>query len=610
LGAWALAMVLAPSALAAPAPQPEPDTAVELLPRPCAYEGGDPVEKATYKREGWSGPEYVRYPGACERLRFAQGPIAIKPGQNDVLAEPIAIQKPLRDGYVTRMRPNLVRADGSVPPLEDLHLHHMGIVSEPNYGTDSPYPGIGLPFFAAGEEKTIALFPRGYGLAIKGTDQWAMLYMVHSAISRTVEVYITYDIDFVPQEKAEAIGLRRVHPLWLDVRPQDIAYPVFNVQRAFGGADGRCTWPREKCASFDPWGRDFIGQGEPGNGKGADVQLPARGERLGPIESFTGGTLVGMGGHLHPGGVQNEVDLVRPGRSELVRRKRGRDRGRLVRRPRERVRIYTGRATYWDRRDTRKPGGPPTSWDFSMTFNTLPQWGVRVEPGDVLRVNATYDTRYLSTYENMGTVVAWIAPDDANDRPTAPGVDPFKAVLDRSTGCRSRGLRARRRSLCDTGPPTHGHLKESDNRGGPEGKWGDVRSGSPTDRVDIVDFLYAPGDFSTISMTGLPTVKLGTSLQFTNEDAHSIFHTVTSCDFPCTGPTGTSYPLSAGRTSSGRSLDFDSSELGFGSPFGPARQAAAWSLGVSPEQDFRPGEVVTYFCRVHPSMRGAFEVTE
>jgi plastocyanin len=112
-----------------------------------------------------------------------------------------------------------------------------------------------------------------------------------------------------------------------------------------------------------------------------------------------------------------------------------------------------------------------------------------------------------------------------------------------------------------------------------------------------------------MSMTGLPVVKLGTNLRFTNADAHSIYHTVTSCAFPCLGSTSASFPLADGRTSAGRQLDFDSSELGYGAPaIGPAKQDATWQLPVTEEQGYQPGEVVTYFCRIHPSMRGAFEV--
>jgi hypothetical protein len=632
--AMALVGVVAPTAMPQQDPSPDPNFAITLLPRPCAYEGGDPYEKRFYEQEGWPGPTHERYPGACQRMRFAYGPIAVKPGQNDVLIGPITTEKPAQDGFITRFRPNLVRADGTVPPVEQVHLHHGTWLSTPSYGSG--------PFFAAGEEKTIAPYPKGYGMPIKATDQWQLLYMVHSAVQNPMEVYITYDIDFVPAAKGEELGLKPAYPIWLDVRPS--GYPVFNTQRDFGGADGKCTWPKEQCASFDPYGKKFIGQGQAGNGVGEDFKLPGRGERLGKIESFEGGTLIGIGGHVHPGGLSNDIDLVRPGRKAAPRRVRKRcrrgaagrrcrrarsrsaarrrcragarrraGRRRCVRRRRQRpvgdtVRIYTGKPAYWDHEKPSRPGGPPNSWDFSMRVTGLPIWGVRVKPGDVLRSNATYDTRIQSSYENMGIAVALLAPHQ-DGKPTAPGLNPFTARRDTSARCRSRGLRGKRKALCDKGIPTHGHLEENGNHSGPDGSWNAPRPGPPTGDVGIADFLYEPGDFSTLSMTGLPAVKLGSMLRFTNTDAHSIYHTVTSCGFPCLGRTSASFPLADGKTSSGRRVDFDSSELGYGAPaIGPAKQEASWELPITEQEGYRPGEVVTYFCRIHPSMRGAFEV--
>jgi hypothetical protein len=699
----ALVLVLAIGALvpsvAVPqhAPTPEPNFAVNLLPRPCAYEGGDPYEAKFYELEGWNGPEYDRYPGACQRLRFAYGPIHVKPGQNDVLVSPITVEKPNQDGYITRFKPNLVRSDGTVPPVEQVHLHHGTWLAEPNYGLG--------PFFAAGEEKTIAPWPKGYGMPVKATDQWQLLYMVHSAITQPLEVYITYDIDFVPAAKGKELGLKPAYPIWLDVRP-NTGYPVFNAQRNFGGK-GQCTWPKEKCASFDPYGKKIIGQGEGGNGKGMDLQLPKAGEPLGRIDHFSGGTLIGIGGHLHPGGLQNEIDLVRPGRTAAAqqqqkkkkaarkrckttrtkgkkskghksrahckkakkkkaakrksskataakkkakkhkrtrrcatarrkksarrkssrrhakasaKKKRAKKHKRKARckQPRKKgaveqsgdaVRIYTGVPSYWDYNDPSKPGGPPTSWDFSMRVSGLPRWGVHVQPGDILRSNATYDTRIASSYEDMGISVALLAPDD-NGTPTAKGVDPFTAPKDTSDSCSSGGVQARVPTLCDKGIETHGHLKENGNHSGPSGTW-NAPKGQPTNQVGIADFLYAPGDLSTISMTGVPSVKLGGDLRFSNADGHSIYHTVTSCAFPCLGGTGSAFPVSNGKTSSGRQVDFDSSELGIGPPvIGPAKNELTWDLPVTEQDGFKPGEVVTYFCRIHPGMRGAFEVTK
>jgi plastocyanin len=416
---------------------------------------------------------------------------------------------------------------------------------------------------------------------MKATDQWQLLYMVHSAVPQPMEVFITYDIDFIPKAAAPKWKVKPAYPVWLDVRPS--GYPVFNVQRRFGGKDQRCTWPKERCASFDPYGKKFIGQGRPGNGKGEDLVLPNAGESLGRIKDFQGGTLIGIGGHLHPGGIQNEIDLVRGKRSS---------------------RIYTGRAHYWDHKDPSRDGGPRDSWDFSMAVSGLPVWGARVKPGDHLRSNATYDTHSIASYEDMGIAVTYLAPDTPKGRPTAPGVDPFRAKHDPSRKC--NGPQTGR--LCTAGFITHGHYNENGNHAGKSGHW-TLSTGGPANDVGILDFTYLPGDLN--SGRPIPRVKLGTKLRFTNLEGAGIYHTVTSCAFPCLGETSASFPVPDGRTSKGRPIDLDSAELGIGAPYiGPTAQTISWQVPVTASTGFKPGEKVTYFCRVHPFMRGAFEVAK
>ena len=513
-----------------PPATPDPNFATTIIEKPCKFEGNDLVERKAYEIEGWDpANDYERYPGSCQRLRFAYGPLLVKPGQNDVLLGPVTIEKPLQDGYITRFKPNLTRVDGSVPPVHEVHLHHgTWLNSTDNYGSG--------PFFASGEEKTIAPFPRGYGMPIKATDQWQLLYMVHSAVQQPMEVYITYEIDFVPASSEAAADMTPAYPLWLDVRPS--GYPVFNVQRPYGGDDGECTWPREECAAFNSWGEEEVGQGAPGNGIGQDEALPAEGEPFGRIENFTGGTIIGLGGHLHPGGLRNEVDLVRDGQSQ---------------------RIYTSDPTYWHPDDKTKGGGPPDSWDFSMRVNGLPLYGVHVEPGDMLRSNAAYDTKLQSTYENMGIVVSLLVPEDESGEKQAPGVNPFTAPVDTSRDCDSGGVTAPTPTLCPNGLlETHGHYKENAFRGGPSGDWS-AAAGGPlsgnTSEIGIADFLYMPGDLSTKDTLGVPKVPLGSNLRFTNLDGGGILHTITSCKFPCLGTTGAAFPLGDGESSAGRPVE-------------------------------------------------------
>ena len=41
-----------------------------------------------------------------------------------------------------------------------------------------------------------------------------------------------------------------------------------------------------------------------------------------------------------------------------------------------------------------------------------------------------------------------------------------------------------------------------------------------------------------------------------------------------------------------------------------AKNELEWTLPVTAAAGYRPGEVVTYYCRIHPGMRGAFEVSQ
>ena len=250
-----------------------------------------------YEKELWKD-----YGDKCKRLRFVFGPIWAKPGQNDVLIEPVTIQKPAYPGYMVRFRPDLVDVTGEPPPIEQIHLHHATWLNVyPQYGSG--------PFFAAGEEKTIATFPPGYGMRVGASDTWLLLYMVHNAIQTPRPVWITYEVDFIAEKDADALGIVPVKPIWLDVQREPIApgatstsgNPVFNVQRGFGGLDedlfgnaaigggtGRqvCSWPRQNCARNDVYGNVTPQQGVPLTDlRGADWSVPADFE----------GTLVGIG---------------------------------------------------------------------------------------------------------------------------------------------------------------------------------------------------------------------------------------------------------------------------------------------------------------------------
>jgi plastocyanin len=75
---------------------------------------------------------------------------------------------------------------------------------------------------------------------------------------------------------------------------------------------------------------------------------------------------------------------------------------------------------------------------------------------------------------------------------------------------------------------------------------------------------------------------------------HSVFHTVTACQNPCGLNTGISYPLANGPG------NYDSGQLGLGTP-------ASGQLKWSTPTTLKPG-TYTFFCRIHPFMRGVFRI--
>jgi hypothetical protein len=360
-----------------------------------------------------------------------------------------------------------------------------------------------------------------------------MNYMIHNLTPTPTQVYITYDIDFVPDSAASAEKITPVHPLWMDVSGLK-AYPVFDAKRG-SGRKGRYTFPDQA------------------RGK-AKRDIGFAHEWTAPKDV----TLVGTAGHLHPGGLWTDLKATRGGATKE---------------------LFRSVAKYFE------PAGA-VSWDVALTA-TKPDWKVALKAGDRIDVSTTYDVRKASWYEAMGIMVAWYA-DGAQ-----PGAaDPFTDTVD------TQGLL------------THGHLPENDSHGGsklsglPDPR--SMLSGPPTRNVAIQDYVYSRGDLSVPGKAGRPpVVRAGRSLTFKNLDSvfrqsprSAAYHTITSCKQPCNRTTGIAYPVANGP------VQFDSKQLGYGPPgFTAAANRQTWktpkSLGAG---------TYTYFCRIHPFMRGSFRV--
>jgi plastocyanin len=280
-------------------------------------------------------------------------------------------------------------------------------------------------------------------------------------------------------------------------------------------------------------------------------------------------TGIGTGGHLHPGGLRDDLWVTRAGASAAP----GSDAASEVKG--DTAHLFQSNAVYYE------PAGA-VSWDVSMEV-TPADYKVRLKQGDILSTTTTYDVKDASWYESMGIMVTWVAYGD--DATAGAGADPFQT------------------KVANKGVVTHGHLKENDNHGGqPSDKYTDLTkapASAPTDTVQIADFVYAPGDM--LNQSSVPTVKPGGSLTFINNDDKStpvgLWHTITACKAPCNQTTGIAFPLANG------AQQFDSGELGTGGA--PASGKVDWSIPTD-----LPQGTYTYFCRIHPFMRGAFRVSD
>ena len=448
-----------------------------------------------------------------QHLKLRYGPVIVKPGQNTIAIDGSDVPKPKVRGWIVGFHPNLTYVNGKIPRVDVIHLHHAVWLID------------GRLTFAAGEEKTNFVLPKGYGWRHRPSDSWALNHMIHNLLPNRTRVYLTYTLDFIPDTSRAAKGMRPVETKWVDVEGGK-AYPVFDVHRN-AGRGGRFTYPDDAPGAY-------------GGG-------PARNQAY--IERD--GVLVGTAGHLHPGGLYTDLTLTRGGRS---------------------VHLFRSRAHYWE------PAGA-VSWDVAMTA-TPRNWRVKVKRGDILSVSATYDSARAAWYESMGIMPVSFAAGAAG------GVDPFTGTLPKR------------------GRVTHGHLRENRNHGGERGGLPDPRRltgvAASADPLAITDFLYGQGDLLRAGAASRPPeLAPGQSLTFVNRDAaRTIYHTITACRAPCNRMTGIAYPLADGP------VDFDSGELGFGPEgFTPAANRDTWSTPTG----LGPG-TYTYFCRVHPFMRGSFRV--
>jgi hypothetical protein len=501
---------------------------------------------------GATNSELVRVaqaPNGAKRLTYKVGPFNIIPGQNDIDIQGMS-DKPAVDGWITRIRPDLTYLNGKIPRVDVIHLHHGVWLNLAR--RDATDPGLPERFFAAGEEKTIMSFPKGYAYEYKASDPWLLNHMIHNLTPVPTKVWMVLEIDFIPKTSRAARGMKPVRPIWMDVENGSI-YPVFNVEKG-AGENGRYTYPTDEgTAAYDG------------------------GRQRNEWRVDQDGVLVSTAGHLHPGGLHTDLWVRRRGAriakpacaSKSTATARKRCRASAPRGYGRNAHLFRSEAKYFE------PAGA-VSWDVAMT-GTREDWFVKVRKGDKLWTTATYDTKRGAWWESMGIMVAYMAAD-------GPGRNPFKQRVNHR------------------GKPTHGHLPENNQHGGQATNLPDPRRlpDGPSvggGLIDILDFKYQLGDLSLAgSAKNPPVIPRGQSATFRNLEGNQqrLYHSITSCKAPCNRRTGIAYPLADSK------VQFESNTLG-------VRVPAAGTTEWKTPSNLKTG-TYTYFCRIHPFMRGAFRV--
>lgn len=469
------------------------------------------------------------------------------------------------EGYVTRFKPSMVEIKPSgklvTPSVWDLHLHHV-VWLAPNGG----------PTFASGEEKTIPKMPQGYGFKVAGGANWGINQMIHNlTASDNRQVYMTWEIDWVPEKTPARTDIEPINIRWLDVAGAPHIYPVFDAERGFDtNGDGKYVFPDE--VPTDPAARGYEERENISN---------ARQWTVGP----GGATLVFGSGHLHPGGLNVDLKVARDGP----------DAGTVAGDDPSEVRqLFRSRAKYYE------PAGA-VSWDVSMKV-TRPDWRIRLKAGDRVSINVTYDVRKASWYESMGILpLAWTKKNDPAAKDPFDDQAAVKAMYD-AGGILSHGRLPENidyKANKDLGLPNPKRLKSKGKK-------------VPKRGIKISSFLYSKGGYSATRgfpkrLMRPPVINPGGTVTFTNLDAllpdpqnEQAWHSITSCKAPCNKGSGIGYPLASGP------IKFDSGQLGFGT--GTSTEVTTGSNVYTTPKLTKPGHTYNYFCRIHPFMRGSIRV--
>ena len=544
---------------------------------------GSPTDPVTKR-----GDRYVPKPaGTIDSQKYWFGPYTVGPGQD---MNRFDLDLPLRNGYILSIEPSLRDSQNMIEYVhQHAHIHHAHWFRtdinnlEDNYFNQAGF-GTHEWIFGNGDEETRADFqprtdadPNGpiYGQYVPAGGVGPVIYMIHNKNPAPIVVYIELDITFLHGTPAELNqpGKRPVH----DIRGMLM-------------------------------GRTFDVPREP-NGDGIWDTTTGHSQKK-PIEwvSQVDGTLIGTGGHVHPGG--QHIIVENRGSEERPCGGNGPGGGEV---------IFRSDAVWHNAK---------WSEDFQMTV-TDPHWRAPIRKGDRIRLTGYYENKdhaWITAMTHEGFYIDEQQPPRDGCAAYAVGrAEPAKPKLRKIKTCKRKRGKARRRCVrsqrwsrrvnrkrlaayrAKKFNPLKGVLSkpflytetycgEEYGAAPCERKEVDRGPGMVTDTVNIANFQYYPGDMALSGEMGAPVrVKRGTALKFVNEDiAANIRHSVSTCVWPCNGPYVSNYPFHDGVYESG-TLGYDPIDGGSPNP-----------IAETPK-DLPVGKYA-YFCRIHPWMRGAFEV--
>jgi hypothetical protein len=495
------------------------------------------------------GDQFVpKPPGTKEELQFWYGPYEVPPGWDANRAD---LTLPVRNGMITQVEPEMRRvADGTVPSHQEAHIHHAHWFSlSPGSANDNYTYGLTDWFFGNGDEETKANFDE------------------RSAADPNGPIYGGYMGPEEPQPMIYMLHNKTSQPLHTYI-VLDVTF-IHGTMEQLNSLGGR---PYHDVLGI-LFGRTFDVPRDPKSKDGTYETVED--DPKGVIEwtSTVDGTIIGTGAHVHPGGLGMTVENY--GSEENPCPDDGQGYGGT---------LLLDSEVIWHH-------GIKFSEDY-QTEVTNPAWRAPIHKGDRLRISSYYENKKNAWYEAMaheGWYIDEAQPPKGRCKPYLVGPAAKKKgkhKVDVTAGVRNREWGMHTDEVCGKRyghPPCERPLETP-------------ATGPPTDTVNIANFQYQPGDRSLTGTAGLPpAVPQGTSLTFVNVDqVLNIRHSVTTCRWPCNGPYVANYPHPDGV--------WDSTTLGYDLVSGGSPNPVAET-----PPDLKVGRY-SYFCRIHPWMRGAFEV--